>query len=116
MYGSIDASIEKLMRQLRRFRDKVRDHHSDEVRRGRALSLQILRPERDEDEEIKEQPAIVRQESIVAREMNVDDALVQMDLLSSDFLVFTDSNSRELNVMYRMPDGHFGLIEATRVS
>ena len=44
--------------------------------------------------------------------MNIDDAVMQMDLLNTEFLVFTNLISRHVNIVYRMPDGHYGLIEA----
>jgi len=44
----------------------------------------------------------------------VDEAVMQMDLLDNDFIVFTNTQSAELNVIYRRKDGHYGLIEATR--
>ena len=42
--------------------------------------------------------------------MSVEEALMQMDLLNNDFLVFTRPDSPELNVIYRRKDGNFGLI------
>ena len=44
--------------------------------------------------------------------MTVDDAVMQMDLMNNDFLVFTNAQSKEMNVLYRRKDGHYGLIEA----
>jgi len=46
--------------------------------------------------------------------MSVDEAVMQMDLLHKDFLVFTDAISGELNVVYRRKDGNFGLIAPQR--
>ena len=43
--------------------------------------------------------------------MSVDEAVMQMDLLHKDFIVFTDAVSNELSVLYRRKDGNFGLIE-----
>ena len=65
-----------------------------------------------EEESADKVPQIVKQETIVAREMNVEDAVMQMDLLNSDFLVFTNMISHQVSVVYRMPDGQLGLIEA----
>ena len=42
--------------------------------------------------------------------MSVEEAVMQMDLLHKDFLVFTDDNSNEINVVYRRKDGNYGLI------
>ena len=119
MYSAIDAATDKIQAQLRRFKEKRRDHHKQEGARGRELSHQVLRlsvipeaPNADAAPDAK--PSIVRQERIVAQEMDIDAALEQMSLLDSDFLVFTDQESNQLNVVYRLPDGDFGLIEAHR--
>ncbi|HYV66731.1 MAG TPA: sigma 54 modulation/S30EA ribosomal C-terminal domain-containing protein, partial [Myxococcales bacterium] len=48
----------------------------------------------------------------LAKPMSVEEALMQMDLLGNDFLVFTRPDSREVNVVYRRRDGNFGLIQA----
>jgi putative sigma-54 modulation protein len=110
MYASIENAIEKIIKQVKRYRSKIRDHKRD-VQPGKELGHKIFGP-LPEEEEIHKGPQIVRQETIIAREMNVDDAVMQMDLLNTDFLVFTNSISHHVNVVYRLPDGHYGLIEA----
>jgi putative sigma-54 modulation protein len=45
--------------------------------------------------------------------MSVDEALMQMDLMNNDFLVFTNSTTMEMNVVYRRKDGNIGHIEAS---
>jgi putative sigma-54 modulation protein len=113
MYASIENAVEKIIRQVKRYRSKIRDHKREPLDHGHELPHQVLFvPENGVDEAAKT-PQIVRQETIIAREMNVDDAVMQMDLLNSDFLVFTNAISRRLNVVYRMPDGHYGLIETS---
>ena len=42
--------------------------------------------------------------------MDIEEAVMQMDLLHKDFLVFTDSTSEDINVVYRRKDGNYGLI------
>jgi putative sigma-54 modulation protein len=42
--------------------------------------------------------------------MSVDEAVMQMDLMEKDFLVFTDDTTEEVNVIYRRKDGNYGLI------
>lgn len=113
MYGSIDTAVDKIMRQAQRYRSKIKNHR-EASSNGRELPHQVLQmPDHDQDElEEAKLPRIVRQETIVARSMNVDDAVMQMDLLNQDFLVFTNSISHQVNVVYRMPDGQYGLIEA----
>src|SRR5258708_26894200 len=57
-------------------------------------------------------PRIIRPNEFLAKPMTVDEAVMQMDLMNNDFLVFTNAASREMNVVYRRKDGHYGLIEA----
>lgn len=115
MYQSIDFASDKLAKQVKRYREKVRDHRDAPVR-GRELPHQVFK---GRDEAVNGHAAaevdkltVLRTEKITALNMTVDDALVKMDLLNSEFLVFTDTNTNNVNVMYRMHDGSFGLIEA----
>jgi len=112
MYASIDAAVEKLIKQVKRYRAKARDHHREQ--RSRELPHHIIEVPRTvpPNEDVVEKPQLVREETIVAKEMNRDDAVLQMDLLNSDFLVFTDPISHNVNVIYRLNDGQYGLIEA----
>src|SRR5262249_39981517 len=60
-------------------------------------------------------PTIVRTNEFLAKPMTVEDAVMQMDLMNNDFLVFTNAASNEMNVVYRRKDGLYGLIEASAV-
>ncbi|WP_193352702.1 sigma 54 modulation/S30EA ribosomal C-terminal domain-containing protein, partial [Desulfuromonas sp. TF] len=55
-------------------------------------------------------PIIIRSNSFPVKPMAVEEAVMQMDLLNKEFLVFTDSASEEINVVYRRKDGNYGLI------
>jgi putative sigma-54 modulation protein len=46
--------------------------------------------------------------------MSVDEAIMQMNLLGNDFLVFTNADTRDVNVVYKRTDGNYGLIETGR--
>ena len=59
------------------------------------------------------QPEVVRSDEFLAKPMNVEEALMQMDLLNNDFLVFTRPETpSDVSVVYRRKDGNFGLIHA----
>ncbi len=111
LYASIDAAVERIARQVKRYRGRL---HSQRERpgNGRRLGHQILAltPSAFVDEPATTK--VVRTETIVARVLNTDEAVMQMDLLDAQFLVFTNAESQEVNVMYRLPDGQYGLIEA----
>ena len=57
-------------------------------------------------------PEVVRSNEFLAKPMSVEEALMQMDLMNNDFLVFTRPDSRDVNVVYRRKDGGYGLIQA----
>ena len=113
MYSSIDVAGDKMVSQVKRYRSKTRDHHRSEVHKLREVPYQVIHlPKNADDEPVDDvKPQVIRHDRMVAQEMNLNDAVVQMDMLNSDFLVFTDSESHKMNVMYRLPDGQFGLIE-----
>jgi putative sigma-54 modulation protein len=53
----------------------------------------------------------VKVKNIEYKPMDVEEAVLQMDLLSNSFLVFTNARSDRVNVLYRRKDGHYGLIQ-----
>lgn len=109
LYASIDAAVERIARQVKRYRAKLKDHRGNA--QGRELPYKVLEAGPEDAEESKT-PQLVRQETIIARVMSVDEAVMKMDLLDTEFLVFTHAETHQVNVVYRLPDGQFGLIEA----
>ncbi len=121
MYASIDLAMDKIERQLRRYKEKLKHHHGkDRVhhREGALHSLKIrhnvvevLQPESTTIER-DDLPRIIKSNEFVAQPMKVEDAVMRMDLMNNDFLVFQNAATHEVNVVYRRKDGHYGLIEA----
>ena len=114
LYASIDAAVDRIMRQLKRYRGRIQNHRERPIN-GRELGHRILAVPPEVSDDAPTSPKVVRTETIVARSMNPDDAIMQMDLLDAEFLVFTNASSQEVNVMYRLPGGQYGLIEAHTV-
>ncbi|MHB8878910.1 MAG: ribosome hibernation-promoting factor, HPF/YfiA family [Myxococcaceae bacterium] len=121
MYASIDLAMDKIERQLRRYKEKLKHHHGRDRVHHRAELLNdvkvrydIVAVQNPEDSTAADVPAprIIRTNEFIAKPMTVDEAVMQMDLMNNDFLVFTNATSREVNVVYRRKDGHYGLIEA----
>lgn len=117
MYQSIDRAVDKIERQLRRYKGKLRQHHVKEDAKLRVRLSSIEQPEEvrnaSEVPEDHAPPTVIKTQEIQIRPMGVDEAIMQMDLLHNDFLVFQNSTSRDINVIYRRKDGTIGLIEAT---
>ena len=103
MYASIDNVIAKLERQIIRHRTKLEKNLKAE-----AFNEPV--PEYVEEDE-EEGPRIVRNKRFSIKPMSIDEAVLQMDLLGHSFFVFTNSDTEDINVLYKRKDGNLGLIE-----
>ncbi|MDX8410337.1 MAG: ribosome-associated translation inhibitor RaiA [Mariprofundaceae bacterium] len=118
MYASIDGVVDKLNRQLKRYRAKLQKHSQRE--RGNGQGVKVAHRVVQSSPEVEEIPAdyapeILHHESIGAKPMSIDEALMQLELSSQQpVLVFTNRDTDCMNVLYRKPDGHFGWIEPER--
>lgn len=111
MYAAIDLVVDKIERQLKRYKEKLKKHKPASGKE-REVTKAVLAAESIDEVEGGE-PQIVRSHSFPVKPMAVEEAVMQMDLLHKDFLVFTDSTSEEINVVYRRKDGNYGLIIPT---
>lgn len=116
MYASIDRAMSKIERQVKRYKEKLSGR---KIREGKAakITLNILEAARQAVEPQKPEtpnglpPEIIETKEVTAPSLTVDEALMQMDLMHNDFLVFTNVQSGAVNVLYRRKEGNFGLIE-----
>lgn len=125
MYASIDLAMDKIERQLRRYKERLKHHHGQDRVHHRQDLVAHLKVRHDvvempNPEDIPasaEAPArVIKTNDLLVKRMNVDEAIMQMDLMNNDFLVFTNVATSEMNVVYRRKDGHYGLIEASGVN
>jgi putative sigma-54 modulation protein len=108
MYAVIDLMVDKIERQLKRYKEKLKKHKNPHGGVSRQVEMSVLSaPSVDEG---SPEPEIIRSHSFSVKPMSVEEAVMQMDLLHKDFLVFTDDRSEEMNVVYRRKDGNYGLI------
>ncbi len=106
MYAAIDLAAEKLERQFRKFKGKTVNRHTGKGSRG-ALPPETLIPVGVPEIE----PGIVKTKSLDMKPMSAEEAILQLELLGHDFLVFTSAETADVNVLYRRHDGDYGLIE-----
>ncbi len=111
MYAAVDAVLDKIERQLKRYKEKLKAHKPGNEEHGRKISKKIYTAESIES---SPDPVVITTRTEIAKPMVVEEAVMQMDLLHKDFLVYTDAVSSEINVLYRRKDGNFGLIEPQR--
>ncbi len=110
MYTSIDNVVEKLERQIRKYKTRVKLKNRQDTREAiKEINQRHLEiPDNDDpEEEIK----IVKKKKFTLKPMTVEEAVMQMDLLGHDFFVFLDSDDNEVRVVYKRRDGNYGLIE-----
>jgi putative sigma-54 modulation protein len=105
VYSSIDEVVEKLERQIKKYKEKLVSHRKSEGKTG-AISSNVA--------VIGEVGRIIKNKRFDLKPMSPDEAAMQMDLLDKNFFVFTNDNSGDINVIYRRRDGNFGLIEPVR--
>ncbi len=105
MYSAIDMVLDKLEKQIKKSKEKIRERRSS----AKALNKGMLAEEINLPEE--ELELQVKVKHIEYKPMHVEEAVLQLDLLNDNFLVFTNARSDQVNVLYRRKDGHYGLIQ-----
>ncbi len=106
MFAAIDAVVDKLYRQINRYRGKRRR----KIRTGGEMIVEEPLPiETIEDED--ENRKIVRYKKFPLHPMGADEAIEQMELLGHDFFVFFDTDADAINVLYRRRDGDYGILQ-----
>ena len=105
MYSAIDMVLDKLEKQLKRSKQKIRERRASAKGQTRTIREEGARMT-DEDPTPQ-----IKVESLEYKPMDVEEAVLQMDLNDQGFLVFTNARSSQINVLYRRKDGHYGLIQ-----
>lgn len=108
MYASIDMVVDKLERQVKKY--KTRMNRSLRQRGMRIISEKHAAIEAEERME-DETPEVVKTKRFPLKPMTVEEAIMQMELLGHNFFVFANADSDAVNVVYRRKDGNYGLIE-----
>jgi len=108
MYASIDLVVDKLERQIRKHKTKLnrkirQSGGSKEILQPQSSAVSVL----DEEEEFE----LVRTKRFTFKPMDVEEAILQMNMLGHSFFVFSNADSKSVNVVYKRSDGKYGLIE-----
>ena len=103
MYVSIDLVEEVIERQLRKYKNKLIDKEQNAVH----LNQEFIDEDAYEEEEIQ----IIRSKKFAMKQMDPEEACVQMELLGHNFFVFRNSETEEVNVVYKRKGNTYGLIE-----
>ena len=107
MYSAIDQVMDKIEKQVKKYRQKGR-YRRDESIKGEDS------PEFEDTEASKDlilEGPVIETEKMVAKPMDPEEAAMQLNLSVQDFMVFRNSRSSKINVIYKKKDGNVGLIE-----
>ena len=108
MIVAIDNVIDKIERQLKKHKEKIRNRKENAIKSETATMNELSSESYQEDED---QPKIVEVRKIVLKPMSIDDAIMQLEESRNRFVVYRDSSSEKMNVIYKSDDGNYGLIE-----
>ncbi|MDH4101306.1 MAG: ribosome-associated translation inhibitor RaiA [Nitrospirota bacterium] len=105
MYSSIDKVMDKIERQVRKYKEKLSNHKFKGEKRPEPVG------EASEAATEEETPKIIKTKRFDIKPMTAEEAVMQMDLQDKNFFVFLSAKDQQVNVIYRRDDGNVGLIE-----
>jgi len=115
MYASLDLVSDKLEKQLTKYRHRIGQKvgHRQKLEGVKAKEVATLRPAAGTNVvQDFEDDDVVRVKEFEMKPMDVEEAIMQMDMLGHDFFVFADAQTERTNVLYRRRDGQYGVIQA----
>lgn len=108
LYAAVDLVIDKLERQIRRHKTKA----NKKIKEREGIAEYFSNLENSEREAVSEAP--FKSKEIFLKPMDVEEAMMQLDLLGHDFYVYFDMELDAVCVVYRRKDGQIGVIETNR--
>ena len=103
LYNAIDLVTDKLEGQIRKYKTRLSRKSKDNKL---ALNVASIEPLEHSEEDV-----IVKTKSISPKPMDMEEAIMQMELIGHSFFVYRDVETNEISVVYRRHNGGYGLIE-----
>lgn len=107
MHLAIDNAVEKIERQLKKHKEKIRGYKTNLTRAEGITAISGDMEETDEEHETK----LVETRKVVLQPMSLEDAVMEMDVSKQRFIIYRDSSSENVSLIYRRDDGKYTLIE-----
>lgn len=111
---SIDATVEKMSQQIRRFKGRrYQNRRRQSAAAAASAEAQMTVTAVAEEEEIEEEEIgkIIRRKEFILQPLDEEEAVAQMELLGHDFFIYYDVDAKQINVVYRRRDGQYGLLQ-----
>ncbi len=115
-YSSADAAVERLEKRVRRYKRRLKDHHSRASEAAALSSLAndyVVQVNDDEADgaTTADHPIIIAESERSVSMMSVGEAVMRLDLGESNVFVFRNAGNKQINVVYRRPDGNVGWVD-----
>ncbi|MBI5681760.1 MAG: ribosome-associated translation inhibitor RaiA [Deltaproteobacteria bacterium] len=104
MYAAIDLVMSKVEKQMRKYKEKLKGHKTLSAATSGKLKT-------SKSESAESQPKIIIENRSSVKPMTLDEAVEQIVTMSNKFVVFADTHTDNINVLYKRKDGDYGLIE-----
>lgn len=101
MYAAIDMVMDKLERQVKKHKQKLQGKKSQ----AKSFPGEVASSPK------KTKPRIVHEKGYFVKPMSVEEAVLQIDIVKKDFIIFQNTESNQINLIYKRQDGDLGLVE-----
>lgn len=119
MYSAIDKAFERMHAKLRKWKERIQDHHAKGVS-ATEMEINVLERGSDDDDIIEENnialakqydlPKVMKTKTRPLKMLRLDEAVMKMELSDDHFLVYRSEEEQMLKVIYRRRDGSYGII------
>ncbi len=116
-YLAFDVASGKIARQMRRYKNRLRDHHERLEREGkefgqaRDVVLAAAVPEQDNDIETGKDPVVIAEMTTAIQVLSVSEAVMRLDLSGDNALLFKNAGTGAMSMVYRRTDGNIGWVD-----
>lgn len=113
VYAAFDAAAEKIGKQLRRYKRRLKGHHHGERKDVNVIKARkyVLQPEHFEELEEQGAPVVIAEKSTPVETLSVSEAVMKMDLAHLPALLFFNAANGRINVIYRREDGNISWVD-----
>lgn len=124
MYSAIDKAFERLYTKLRKWKDRIQDHHAKGIS-ATEMEVNVLEHAQHEIEEINQEiieannasletdyspPKVIKKKKRPLKLLTIEEAVMKMELSNDNFRIYRSEEDQALKVIYRRRDGSYGII------
>ena len=112
LYKSIDETVAKIARRMRKYKTRLLKSHRPRKDAIRHLEEQVYKPDISEEAPVEEPvPHMVHKENYRIRRLYTDEAILELEVSERPFVVYENARTEKLTIVFRRPDGDYGKIE-----